>query len=364
MIISSNSNGSSQEFESLLSNTTIFLSIIAERHPEYYSTRGGIMFEEDVLKAMIEKAKDSQFEGTIFRTSVRSFPDIVAKEFYGVEVKTSSKGQPWKCVGNSVLETSRVESVQKIYIFFGKISPSPPEFRFKKYEDCLYEVAVTHSPRYMVDMDIPDGSTIFDKLGISYEELRSNENPIRPIMDYYRQNLQQGEDLWWLGFGEPERETSNVTIKFWRSLPNIDKCKLRCQMMALFPEVLSKGMAGDDKYGRAAFWLIKKKSIVCSSFRDVFTGGGNIELRVGGRVHAEIPKIFKRVIKGNILQVLVFFEDMPDEEVEFYWGRNIPRSERRETWLTQFRTYCSEWLEGKTLDIEELLQEELGGEAR
>jgi hypothetical protein len=49
------------------------------------------------------------------------------------------------------LETTRVEDVDRIYMMFGKLN-KPVEVRFRPYECCLYEVAVTHSPRYLIDM--------------------------------------------------------------------------------------------------------------------------------------------------------------------------------------------------------------------
>ena len=38
---------------------------------------------------------------------------------------------------------------------------------------------------------------------------------------------------------------------------------LRCQMLALFPEIMREGEAGGSKYNRAAAWLIKTHNIIC-----------------------------------------------------------------------------------------------------
>jgi hypothetical protein len=266
-------------------------------------------------------------------------------------------------VGNSVLESSRVEGLKRIYMFFGKINP-PPEFRRKKYEECLSEIAVTHSPRYMVNMEVGEGETILDKMGTTYDELRGQDNPVRAFLEYYRSNLREGEDLWWLGLGDPESESSSVKIRFWSGLSRNEKKELTCEIMALFPEVLRKGRAGDDKYDRAAAWLLKKKAIVCSSLRDQFTGGGRIELDLGGRRHSGISKLFKRVVVGNVRKVLDCVGDITDEEIELYWGSSIECGQRRERWIRQFKAYGSEWLEGTTLDIEDLLREELGSDYR
>ena len=154
MIVAYTPDAHEKEFENLLLNSQTYLTKDAKRRPDYYTSREGIKFETDVCEVMKHASKGGEFENTIELISGRKFPDIVANNFFGVEVKTSSKGSPWKCVGNSILETSRVESVERIYMFFGKIMP-PPEFKFRKYEECLYDIAVTHSPRYLIDMELP-----------------------------------------------------------------------------------------------------------------------------------------------------------------------------------------------------------------
>ncbi|MFR7894917.1 MAG: hypothetical protein ACLU38_13450 [Dysosmobacter sp.] len=42
---------------------------------------------------------------------------------------------------------------------FGKTAMGNQAFRFKRYEDAVANVAVTHSPRYAIDMDIAPGET-------------------------------------------------------------------------------------------------------------------------------------------------------------------------------------------------------------
>lgn len=50
-------------------------------------------------------------------------------------------------IGGSVAEGTRVEDVEHIFILFGKLH-KPVEFRTRRYEECLCDIAVTHSPRY------------------------------------------------------------------------------------------------------------------------------------------------------------------------------------------------------------------------
>ena len=180
MLISKNSGVEAQEFERLLSRTTASLQQAAAGKLEYFLTRGGEKLEEDIYGTMIQQSKGGPFEGTIEHVSGFSFPDITANTLYGLEVKTSKQSR-WRTTGNSVLESTRINGVEGVYLMFGKLS-EPIDFRWRKYEDCLYDVAVTHSPRYLVDMETPFGETIFDKMGVQYDEIRSLNNPIQPIV--------------------------------------------------------------------------------------------------------------------------------------------------------------------------------------
>ena len=99
-----------------------------------------------------------------------AFPDIVIDfpngEKYGIEVKSSSSptSKSWKINGNSVLGSTK-EDVIDTYVIFGKTAIGNQGFRFKRYEDAVANVAVTHSPRYTIDMDIPPEETFSQNPG-------------------------------------------------------------------------------------------------------------------------------------------------------------------------------------------------------
>ena len=76
--------------------------------------------EDDVKSALEECAIGTPFENTIEKISGQKFPDIVAAKFYGVEVK-STKENHWTSTGSSILETTRVADVERIYMTFGKL---------------------------------------------------------------------------------------------------------------------------------------------------------------------------------------------------------------------------------------------------
>ena len=53
----------------------------------------------------------------------QAFPDIAIDQ-YGIEVKFTTN-DTWRSVANSVLESNRVNGIEKIYIVFGKMGGIP-----------------------------------------------------------------------------------------------------------------------------------------------------------------------------------------------------------------------------------------------
>ena len=135
----------------------------------------GNVFVTDVFNQMVSCANNTIFNNHLIKTGTYEFPDIVARKLYGVEVKMT-KEDKWVSTGNSVLEGTRVKDVETIYMFFGKLGKQF-DVRYRKYHECLYDVGVTHSPRYKIDMDLPEGQSIFDKLDVTYNEFRQESNP-------------------------------------------------------------------------------------------------------------------------------------------------------------------------------------------
>ncbi|HDQ15873.1 MAG TPA: hypothetical protein ENN45_02320, partial [Bacteroidetes bacterium] len=147
MIISANPEPNRKEFDFLLNATIEELNSQAKKSAKTVSALTGNKLEPLVKDVMTDLAVGSPFENSIELIGGQKFPDIVAKKYYGVEVKTTTQNH-WKTTGNSVLETTRVDDVERIFMLFAKLA-SPIEFRCRPYEECLSEVVVTHSPRYL-----------------------------------------------------------------------------------------------------------------------------------------------------------------------------------------------------------------------
>ena len=163
-----------EKFQNILNTSLTLLKKDSKKRMDYYLTRGVTDLEKDIHRYLTESAKETIFENNIELISGQRFPDIVAyvnrNKAYGVEVKTTKQNK-WKSVGSSIFEGTRVEDVQKIQLLFAKLV-NPIEFKCRSYEECLYDVAITHSPRYLIDMNIEKEESIFHKIGVTYDELR------------------------------------------------------------------------------------------------------------------------------------------------------------------------------------------------
>jgi hypothetical protein len=215
MIVSVNSDPNRKEFDALLGSTIDELNVHAKNSSKKVATLIGRNLEPYVKDVMTDLAVGTVFENSIELISGQKFPDIVAKKYYGIEVKTTTQNH-WKTTGNSVLESTRVDEVERIFMLFAKLA-SPIEFRCRPYEEVLSEVVVTHSPRYLIDMNLEQGKTIFDKIKMPYDTLRKKESPIKTIVDYYKGKLKPGEELWWMDT-ENNSKPSNIVIKIWNNL--------------------------------------------------------------------------------------------------------------------------------------------------
>ncbi len=357
MILSKQSNGKAEDFESLLSRSQQLLELNAKNNAYNYLSNAATDMEKFIFEAMNKAAKKTPFENTIelvsgFKLSTSRFDTKILR---GVKSKTTK--QLLEKHGNSVLESTRVDEVERIYLFFCK-TISPVQFRFRKYEKCLFDVAVTHSPRYLIDMDLPEGKSIFDKINVPYDELRALKNPIKPIIDYYRKKAKPGEEVWWMETGEESGILLKPTVSLWSNLTNKDQINYRNEAMARFPEVFGKS---PDKYQQLASWLAGKHGIVDSSLRDRFSAGGQETLKIGGKTYPKVPKIFLH-LQTHLAEIIEIIENLSSEEVYRYWKikRNLTAPNLLPEWTNLVIKNSSSTLKNSQKVIIHLLGEFLG----
>jgi hypothetical protein len=271
--------------------------------------------EFETLQAIKDACDNSVFNKEDVRlVSGMRFPDIMVGRFFGVEVKSTNKDH-WTSTGSSIVETTRDKDVECIYMLFGKLGGDVPEFRCRPYHEVLSEIAVTHSPRYRIDMSLNAGETIFDKMGISYDSLRTSGDSIGSVRDYYKEKAKrEGNPMpWWISDDKADDSSVDMSIKSWHSLPANDKSLLVAQSLVLFPEVIY----GD--YANAAMWLVSVKGVVCANMRDPFSAGGKIRKLNDSLLEEPLPHIVKTLLDKYqiILRLLESDKDFRDQIASF-----------------------------------------------
>lgn len=347
MIVSVNSEPHRNEFDALLSSTITELNSHAKQSSKMVSKLLGRDLEPYVRDVMTELAIGTPFESSIELIGGQKFPDIIAKKFYGIEVKTTTQNH-WKTTGNSVLEGTRVEDVERVFMLFAKLA-APIEFRCRPYEECLSEVVVTHSPRYLIDMNLAKGQTIFDKIATPYDTLRKKDNPIKAIVDYYKSKLKPGEELWWID--QENGKASSIVIKIWNNLKISEKHELRINAMIFFPELFSNK---SDKFGRLSIWLVTREAVVCPNVRDLFTAGGKGIISIKGKTFINIPRIFMNLFT-NLDKVIAAINNTSAIELSEYWGKNTTEKDKFMDWIDIISDHSKKMSDTKHLNIKQIV---------
>lgn len=201
----------------------------------------------------------------IYEKNSHKFPDIGCGIF-GIEVKTVESDK-WVCAGNSIMEGTAREGVEKIYVFFLK-KGATPDIKYKKYEECISDIITTHSPRYEINMNIPLSETVFKNLDITYANYRKSTEKIKILREYYRENNQQ---IWWLDEKTGE-STSPLEMKSFSKLSKSVRDSYLVEIFSLFPEVFSSDFDGPVAH------LVSKYSVYSKNFRDEISAGGKVWL--------------------------------------------------------------------------------------
>ena len=251
-----------------------------------------------------------------------AFPDI-AINGYGVEIKSVTQDS-WRSTANSIMETMRESSAREIYLLFGKMG-GEPEVRWRKYEDCVHHVRISHAPRFCVEMNGEEKS-LFSKIGISYADfaVKSPEEKMAHVRDYARGMLKKGERLWWL---EDINHALEMRVRRFSHLSADEKITVRAETAALCPEIVAPSRT-KRKYDAAFHYLLSHHSVLAA--RDMFTAG-SVGM-VGGHEGDEYIKRQFAAIEERMLEAFGYLSAALFRE---YWGREVPdgRKKRLNAWL-------------------------------
>ena len=284
-------------FVELMSKTEDILNTEARNNPKDYKQLNSTTLEPRAVEKIKLACSGSPFNpDEIKLISGQRFPDIVAERYYGIEVKTTKENH-WTSTGSSIVETTRIEDVDDIYMLFGKLGGEIPEFRCRPYEDVLCDIAVTHSPRYLINMEIEKANTIFSKMGTTYDEFRLSPDNISQVRKYYRERAierKRVEMPWWITSDNMETAHS-FNIKLWTTLEPSEKRDLQAKCMILFPEALNPAQS-KTKYNNTTLWLCSYNQVVNPSIRDLYSAGGKITHVDGKRLDTPVAQVFNIIV--------------------------------------------------------------------
>lgn len=300
-------------------------------NPGLYKTCSSDELEKATEKLLVEISSATPFRKEDIRlVSGHCFPDIMATDFYGVEVK-QTVSKHWTSTGSSIVETTRSPWVDRIYMLFGSLGQEPPAFLCRPYEDCLSEIAVTHSPRYLIDMRLKEKGekTIFEKLHTTYDQFRQNPGRIDLVRRHYvSEALRSGkhEMPWWVGRQSLSEDLDGETKQMGLWSDSKIQEELKAQMVVLFPEVIE----GD--YANAALWLCTHRYLICLNLRDQFTAGGQWKKLNGEKLEIPLPHVL-----GVLLRLMPLvkncFERSSGLEIDEFHPEFIESGNAYEAWL-------------------------------
>ncbi|MGX7076884.1 hypothetical protein [Globicatella sanguinis] len=307
----------SDDFKQFVDSITNQLNIMRkEKNDSRFSRKTTpTEFEKLVVDASYLVIKNQNINCAIdYTEGGHAFPDIVYhfddNISYGIEVKSSTQSKAsetsWTILGNSILGSTRID-VDDLFIIYIKVGDNGCFIKSARYEDSVSDVAVTHSPRFKLDLNQSASASFFARSGISYNELKDSINPIGIVTDYFKK---EGLTAWWIA------ESTPAIIRNWNELNNEEKNELLAKGLALFPEIIYS--KSSDKYKNLSKWLVANFSVVDSSLRDKFTAGGRSNLSSGDNQYLNFPKIYE-----TFQQLSEYFleeiKNVSVQDIEEYW---------------------------------------------
>jgi len=302
----------------------------------------GTAFEKEVCQALNEHSAGTHFHSKFEQASSHSFPDVYNKvlenDWYGVEVKTSQSG--WKCFGNSIFESTRINNLEdRIYLFYGNFHDKL-RCRWSKYDESIETINITHSPRYHINMELSldkERDTIFDKMSISYKEFIRTDTQTRMeyVREFKRRELGKDAALWWLPKGDNSTDSfdDNLRIKLLSSLNAKEKNFIRCKSIVLFPEIFN------SNYENVLVWMASEYGVVTGSLRDLYSAGGKHSVMIKGSSE-RIPRIYGHV-ELNIELIKSLIDSLSSFEIYNYWTQAKEPENKILYWIDKVKTYSN-----------------------
>ncbi|MDR0869114.1 MAG: restriction endonuclease [Planctomycetota bacterium] len=327
------------EFENLL--TAACARLDAEARREIF--RSSPQFENRAREVLQDGLASHPEIKIDFDPHPQAFPDIAVERF-GVEVKFTLN-DTWRSVANSVLESHRVETVEKVYLIFGKMG-GEPEVKWADYEQSVMHVRTSHVPRF--EVEISTARSLFDLMGVKYDDFRQlpMSEKMRYIRNYARSRLQKGERLWWLEDSPEAEHALPIQARLYTGLSMEEKTKLRAEAVLLCPSVVDSRNTR-DKYNDVVLYLLTYRGVLCHQARDLFSAGS-----VANPTNDDEGGIYiERALKLLETEMTRAALTMDDALFVEYWGESVPPQKRIARWLEKADAIAKDWTPSKSLFV-------------
>ena len=236
-----------------------------------------------------------------------------------------------------MLETNRVNGIERIYIIFGKMG-GVPDVRWARYEECVMHVRTSHVPRF--EVEIGAQQSLFEQMGVSYDAFRFLDihEKMQYIRTYARSRLKAGERLWWLEDSLEEEHTLPIQARLYTSLSAEEKQRLRAEAVLLCPRIVSSGRSR-NKYDDVVLFLLTYHGVLCHQARDLFSAGS-----VANPANDDEGGLYiERAIKLIEPEIRNAANEIDDHLIVEYWGYSVPPKNRIREWLRLADSYATGW---------------------
>ena len=219
-----------------------------------------------------------------------------------------------------------------------------PDVKWDRYEKCVMHVRTSHVPRF--EVEIGASESLFDKLGITYDDFRASEmhDKMQYIRKYARGRLKEGERMWWLEDSPGEEHSVPIQARLYTTLPESEKTQLRAEAILLCPQIV-KSSGAKHKYDDVALYLLTYHGVLCHQTRDLFSAGSvanpDNDNEGGNYVERALKLMEKELLNAALRMDSALFEE--------YWGVNVLPENRIKEWLIRADSFAKGWLPSEKL---------------
>jgi hypothetical protein len=330
-----------KHFETVLDSVAEQLTNDMRAHPDSPWFTDALSYEQHVRQRLHDEIESVDGSDSLhavdLHPSGQTFPDVPCGKF-GVEVKFT-RADKWVSIANSIRETKRVESVEIVYLMFGKMG-GVPSSRWKLYEECVVHVRTSHEPRFQVDMT-GEKESLFKQMGISYDDFRRLDIMDKmPYIRKYARSIHPEGHLWWLeDTGSGEEHSTSVDPILYTSLDQQTKIRYRAEATLLCPQVL-KGGNQNGKYNDVVMFMLTYHGVLCHQARDLFSAGSV----------AHVVKSDGSGISNKERAFIILQDDMVEASKTLdpalfkeYWEEEVEPDDRLAWWLRKADSYATGW---------------------